>query len=224
MGLRGHFSKLRHLPIVTRLFEISLVISMHLLMQYGGLLPFDSDPHILPCAKLQSPGWVPCKMTNKMCGRNRLYVFFYFSGGASFLSDNLGQFCVNTYLFTLLVLFFAYLAGDAAPIVNFLTDSLGGFLFLSLAVVQFVTWTSIEEAGQTCQEITGCHPRWIEPTVPRLMATMALLMALMLLGDTIVSIYSMQKERLLAENRMSTSVTQTRKSPRSVKFNQESIV
>ncbi len=61
MKLFGRFNYERHIPILFRLSELTLVIVCFLLSRYGGLFHLGADPPLRETATLSEIGSIPCE-------------------------------------------------------------------------------------------------------------------------------------------------------------------
>jgi len=99
-----------------------------------------------------------------------------------------GEFVVGAHFYVLSLSIAAMLADEFAPIFNFSINVMGAFFFLILSVIQFNAWQGHLESRKQYRNLTGFYPFWHDPTIPRIMGFLCLLIGIFLFVDVGVSV------------------------------------
>jgi hypothetical protein len=170
----SHFNYVKNVPKLFRITELTLIIVLFLMARYGGLFHLGADPPVNKDTELKDVGAVPW--------------------GWDARTTNFGEFVVAGHLYAFSLTLCSMLVNEMAPLLNFMLNLIGAFFFMVLSAIQFNAWRGFLEARERYRELTGFYPFWHDPTIPRIMGFLALLIGILLLMDTGISILSLTRD------------------------------
>jgi len=170
----SHFNYVKNVPKLFRVSELTLIIVLFLMARYGGLFHLGADPQVNEDTKLKDIGAIPWGWDDR--------------------STNFGEFVVTGHLYAFSLTLCAMMIHEMAPRLNFLLSILGAFFFLVLSAIQFNAWRGFREARTQYRDRTGFYPYWHDPTIPRIMGFLALLIGILLFMDTGMSILNLTRD------------------------------
>ncbi len=174
MKLFGKFNYERHVPMMFRVVQLTLVIICFLLSRYGGLFHLGADPPLLHINALSEIGAVPW--------------------GANARTNAFGEFVLSAHLYTFSVLLCADFSKESAPLINLLVNVFGSLAFMVLAAIQFNAWRDPYQSRDQYRAMAKLYPYWHDPTVPRVMGFTAMLIGLLLVVSVGFSLLILTKD------------------------------
>ena len=195
MKLFGTFNYERHIPIIFRLVQLTLVVICFLLSRYGGLFHLGADPPLEETMLLSEVGSIPCEFLRKAKRAVYQITFLSFAGGYDGRTNNYGEFVLSAHLYIFSILLVADFSRESAPLINLVVNLFGCFFFLVLSAIQFNSWRGLDAARENYRKLTGLYPFWHDPTIPRVMAFLAMLIGMLLIISSGLSVLILTKDR-----------------------------